>query len=439
MFDQHFRSVRLSTLIVALSVLLTSPGCDRLGSLGIVPKTLTTGSGLFVVDCNSAKAYVPLLNHPDPGSGNGRIAVVDLSVNPNQQDPRLSTIVLSHADDPTGTAMDLDDNLVIAVSGRNNAGGFVDLIDTTTDTLTSASPIAMPTGSEPGSTGQVLYDPIGKVAIIGVTFSTGCSVPCVGFVIFNPRTRNFSPLIGASYPETFALDASQNIVVNASDEVDAGGEIEIVDLAQRRACLLTDPNVGDDADGASVDFTTSIAVISNEDGTASVMNLRGIQFSGPASNCDATEAGTTPNSVLLTGLPGSTAGSAVNPETHQAFLIEDGNDGITLVTLPASPVAQINAGMISVATSNIPSSPDGWGFDTQGDPYAVAMDVCNNVGYAINDNFTWLVGVSLNSMAANPAGIDTPLPAGSCTGTSKSCDNGKGVRFFPLPPFGPLT
>lgn len=439
MFSRCCRRFSLFALGIVSCLLIFSSGCDELVVVGVAPKTLTTGSGLFVVDCNSGKAYVPLLGQPDPVTGNGRIAVIDLTANPDQQDPRLSTIVLSHADDPTGTAMDLDDNLVVAVSGKSGAGGFVDLIDTTTDALTSDSPIAMPAGMEPGSTGQVLYDPRGKVLIIAVTGNSACtSGTCTGFVLFNPRTRTFSAVIESNYSETFAFDAGQNILINASDD-DNPGEIGIVDVGQGQTCLLSDANIGSDSDGASVDFNTSIAVISNEDGTATVLNLRGVAFNGTAPNCVATEPGTTPNSVLITGLPSDTAGSAVNPETHQAFLIEDGDDGITLLTLPSSPVGQLTLGMIAVATSNIPSTPDGWSFDPQSDPYAVAIDVCNNVGYAVNDNFTWLVGVDLKLMRSNPSSIDTALPSGSCTGTSRSCDNGNGVRFFPLPPFGPAS
>ncbi len=437
MFSRRYRRSALFALGIISTILLSSSGCDEFVVVSVAPKTLTTGSGLFVVDCNTGKAYVPLLGQPDPATGNGRIAIVDLTVDPDQQDPRLSTIVLSHADDPTGTAMDLDDNLVVAVSGMSGAGGFVDLIDTTTDTLTSDSPIAMPAGMEPGSTGQVLYDPVGKMLIIAVTWNSSCtSGTCTGFVLFNPRTRKFSPVIESNYSETFAFDAAQSIVINASDD-DNSGEIGIVDIAQRQTCLLSDPNIGSDSDGASVDFNTSIAVISNEDGTATVINLRGVAFSGSAPNCVATEPGTTPNSVLITGLPSDTAGSAVNPETHEAFLIEDGDDGITLLSLPSAPVKQLTANMIGVVTANIPSTPDGWSFDPQSDPYAVAIDVCNNVGYAVNDNFTWMVGVDLTRMRNNPSAIDTSLPSGSCAGTSRSCDNGKGVRFFPLPPFGP--
>ncbi len=426
------RSLLVAALLACLGGLLAT-SCDEIVAIPPVPPTLTTGSGLFVVDCNAARAYVPLLGEPDPATGNGRIAVVDLSVNPDQQDPLVSVIVLSHPDDPTGTAQDLDDGLIAAVSGQSGTGGFMDLIDTATGKLTPDSPIPFPAGTEPGDTGQVLYDPIRKLFIVAVRAASGCTGQCTGFVTFDPRTRKFSEVIPANYSETFAFDATQNIVVDASDNDDAG-EIGIVDLGQGRTCLLSDPNIGSDSDGASIDFTTGLVVISNEDGTATVINLHGVTFDTGGTACTAIEPGTSPNSVLIDNLPSDTAGSAVNPKTHQAFLIEDNDDGITLLTLPSSPVAQIRSNMISVVTSNVPMTPDGFGFDAQYDPYAVAIDVCNNVGYAVNDDFTWLVGVDLDRMAADPAGIDTDPPAGSCAGTSRSCNNGHGVQFFPLPP-----
>ncbi len=424
--------VALAGLVGAL--LFGVGGCDDNGIV-VVPVTLTTGSGLFVVDCNAGKAYVPLLQSPDPVTGNGRIAIVDLSVDPNSADPRESVVVLSHQDNPTGTAIDLDSNIVIAVSGSSGQGGFVDLLDATTGALTADSPIPMPAGSEPGSTGQVLYDPVRKVAIISVDNNSACTGSCQGFITFDLNSRSFGPVIDSNYSETFAFNAATNLIVNASDD-DHQGEIGIVDVAAGQTCTLFDNNIGSDSDGASVDFNTGITVISNEDGTATVVNLNGLTFQGTAPSCTAVAAGTDPNSVLITGLPSWVSGSAVNPGTHEAFLIEDGDNGIVLLTLPAAPVAQLTEAMITSTVSSIPSDPEGGHFSTQGDPYAVAMDVCNNRGFAIDSSSRWLVEIDLASMKADPGAISTVLPVGNCAGTTTqlACDNGNGARFFPLPP-----
>ncbi len=413
---------------------------DRPVNPADIPTTQTTGSGLFAIECNIDRGYVPLLNSPDPGTGNGRVAVLDLSVDPDVTDPRLPSVVLSHADNPTGAAADPDDDLILIVSGRSGQGGFLDLIDSTNNMLTSDSPIPFPVGSEPGRTGQILYDPIGRVAVMSVTSNGACpagpfDASCQGFVTFDPGTRRFSAVVPANYAETFAYNSATNVVIDAS-ESDRSGEIGLVDLTARQNCVLADSNIGSDNDGASVDFNTNIVVISNEDGTATVVNLRGSTFNGSPPNCTVDEGGTFPNSVLLTGLPRFTAGSAVDPERHQAFLIEDGGDGITLVGLPSMPVDQLMPSMITQQVSMIPRAPDSSAFRTQGDPYAVAIDVCNNRGYAVDFQSRWLARIDLAALANDPASISTPLLSGNCAGTTTqlSCKNGMGVQFLPLPP-----
>lgn len=397
------------------------------------------GSGLFAVDCANNRAYVPLLQSPDPASGQGRVAVIDLSVDPNTTDPRIETIVLSHADNPTGAALDVNDNLVIVVSGQSGLGGFVDIIDTTTNppSLVSGSPFAMPTGSESGFFGQVLYDPIGKKAIMSVLANSSCpgGGACTGFVTFDPVTHTFGPVIGANYAETFAFNASTNQVMDASDS-DSSGTIGLVDFPTSQACTLTDSNIGFDNDGASVDLNTNIWIVSNEDGTATIINLNGSSLSGMAPSCTVNEGGTIPNSVKLTGLPSSTAGSAINAVTHEAFLIEDSSPGITLVTLPPAPVAQATASQFTTFIATLPNDPEGTLWATQGDPYAVAVDVCHDKGLAVDDTSRWLVEVDVPSFKSSPSAIATPLPAGNCAGTTTTfgCTNGAGVTFYPLPP-----
>jgi hypothetical protein len=209
-------------------------------------------------------------------------------------------------------------------------------------------------------------------------------------------------------------------------------------VAGERACTLTDSNIGSDQDGASTDSETNITVISNEDGTASVLNLNGSTFNpGAGTPCTLDEAGTLPNSVLVSGLPGETAGSAVNGKTHQAFLIEDSNSGVSLIQLPTASVNQLTSGDLGTpAISSIPNDPLGNAWGTKGDPYAVAVGECKNTGYAVDSSFQFLVQVDLKTLQDNPSNISTGLPAGSCAGTTTTtfkCTNSNGVTFFPLP------
>jgi hypothetical protein len=167
-----------------------------------------------------------------------------------------------------------------------------------------------------------------------------------------------------------------------------------------------------------------------------VVNLNGSTVDTVAVPCAINEGGTPPNSAVVSGLPGATAGSAVNPLTHQAFLIEDGSPGITLLTMPVAPVAQLDPTTLVASIGAIPANPNNAGFAPQGDPYAVAIDVCHNKGFSVDSSSLWLVEIDLPTLQTTPASIATPLLAGQCAGTTSltSCHNGAGAKYFPLPP-----
>ena len=405
------------------------------------PPVTSPGSGLFAVDCNTQTAYVPL-NRFDTATGNGQVAVVDLTADPDVKNPIITTVVLSHPDQPTGTAFDNDHKLILVVSGETfGQDGKLDIIDETTNTLVAGSPFSFPAGSQSGFFGQILYNPTTHLAVAATCDSASCDSvgdPLEGFATFDPVAHTFGPIVQANYPETFALNAATNVITDASDS--NNGFTSIVDLKAGRTCTLTDANINRDQDGASTDASTNLTIISNEDGTATVVNLHGATAT-PASGtpCSVNYAGTPPNSVVLSGLPPETAGSAIDATRHQAFLIEDGSPGVTLVQLPSTAKGQLTAGDIPTpAISSIPSTPLGASWSTQGDPYAVSIDVCKNRGYAIDDQFSFLAQVDLATLKSTPAVISTALPAGNCAGTSTtfSCKNGNGVVFFPLPGSG---
>jgi hypothetical protein len=418
--------------IAVLGSLLAVAGCGGDHHHGgtfvkVTPPSKTSpGSGLFAVDCSRNRAYVPLdtLN----GSGNGQVSVIDLSVDPDTTDPRVTVVALTHPDIPSGTALDNHNNLILVVSG-----GVVDVITESNNTLVAGSPFAIPGGSTVGDTGQILYNPTIKLAILNV------ETPVAGFVTFDPVTHAFGTVIPANYAETFSLNSTTNVAMDASDD-SPSTTIDAIDVANGRACVLTDTNLMGDQDGASTDSATNITVISNENGTATVLNLNGSAFNpaGVSTTPCTLDETNAPNSVLVSGLPGGTAGSAVNGTTHQAFLIEDGSPGVTLIQLPSSPVSgQLVAGNLGTPSiSSIPNDPLGVAWGTQGDPYAVAIGECNNKGYAVDDTFHFLVQVDLPTLLNTPANISTALPAGACAGTTSTtfkCNNGAGTEFFPLP------
>ncbi len=438
---------RIGLNLLLAGALLAVSGCGRDSGGGpavvVHPKPRSTtapGSGVFAVDCNRKLTYVPL----DTGdvNGDGQVAVINLGADPDVSDPRLATISLTHKDFPLGTALDNDHSLIIVVSGQTaGQDGSVDLIDETTNQLVAGSPFPFPTGSQSGFFGQVLYDPTTHLAVIATCDSATCSSgnALTGFVTFDPITHVFGTIIPANYAEAFALNDKTGVVIDGSDD-DSTGAIGATDLAGGRTCTLSDTNIDSDNDGSSLDNTTNIAVVSNEANNATVINLKGSSFA-PASGtpCTLNEGGTPPNSVLVSGLPAGTAGSAVDAANHWAFLIADGVNGMALLTLPTAPVTQLVSGDITTVSSAFPNDPQANTWGTKGDPYAVAVGNCANLphkGFAINDSFTFLAEVDLPTLHTNPGVIPTAPPAGHCAGTTSTvtqCNNGNGVIFFPLP------
>jgi hypothetical protein len=429
-----------------LGTLLALGGCGSdSGGGGFVaapprpPSKTSAGSGLVAVDCNRMRAYVPLDTFD--AKGNGQVAVINVGANPDVTDPRVKTVSLSHPDKPTGTALDNDHSLILVASGKSGLGGFVDIIDQATNKLVAGSPFAFPVGSQAGHFGQVLYNPKTHLAIFGVCDNASCfgGNANTGVVTFNPVTHVFGTIIAGNYPETFALNDQSNVVIDASDD-DSTGQIGGIDVTGDRACKLSDTNIGGDNDGSSFDSATNIVVVSTESTNATVINLNGSSFApGSGTPCTLTEGGTPPNSVLVTGLPSSTAGSAVDPDNHWAFLISDGENGMALLTLPTTPVAQLTGGNITAVSSSFPSDPKGSSWGTKGDPYAVAVATCSALphkGFAVNSGFTFLAEVDLPTLKTTPLVIPTAPPAGSCAGTTSTvtkCNNLNGVVFFPLP------
>jgi hypothetical protein len=56
------------------------------------PPITSPGSGLFAVDCNTQRAYVPL-DKLDTATGNGQVAVIDLTADPDTKNPVKTVVV----------------------------------------------------------------------------------------------------------------------------------------------------------------------------------------------------------------------------------------------------------------------------------------------------------------------------------------------------------
>jgi hypothetical protein len=416
----------------------------------------TTSASGIAIDPVRNLAYVPLTDSPDPVTDDSRIAVVDLNVDPNQANPDVATVVLSHYDTLTSVAIDTQDHLLLVLSGGSGNGGLLDLIDLSTNQVLPGSPYPLPTGADvldgpPPSyevVGQVLYDPVGDRAIISTVSDANCTnlTACTGFAIFDIANRKFvtfgdppGPIIQASASFGFSLNAGAGVVFDASVD-DPQGSASVVDLNNAISCTLSDSNLGAVKSDVALDPLTNVDVIGNYDGTATVLNLYGSSFN-QSPDCTLQEGGTPPNSVLLADLPPYTAGVAVNATTHQAFTVEDTDNGISLITLPQEPATQFDQHTIPlpVPTSYVSFEPFGIDWETESLPYAVAIDPQRNFAYLLEDKSQYfLAQIDLTQFQNNPLEISNPLPSGTCFGleqfASYSCNNGSGVVFFPLPP-----
>ena len=409
----------------------------------------------MTVDPAAQLAFVPLLNVPDPTTGNSRIAIVNTAVDPDVADALKGTIVLSHPDIIASIALDPADGLLIVISGGIGHGGFVDLINESTGTPVTGSPFAMPKGADVyqfstnAGYGQVVLDPVRKVAVIATLddlVENNCSKPgaCTGFTTFDLSNHTFTPIIQTAVTYNFGFDPVTDIAIPAGPYPFA--VVTVVDIGHSAACILVDPNLVSFPEGVSIDSTTHIAVIGNDDGTATALNLFDSFFTNDSKPpCEFEEGGIPPNSVQVSGLPGATAGVAVNPKTHQAFLIEedflptDFFNGIVLMGLPSAQVSQISAGDISVpAVSSLPFDPFGFYWQTQSEPFQIAVDHVHNMAYATGVAGTFLAQINLATFQSNPDGIATPLTTTtSCvdlSGASFGCNNQHGLIFYPLPP-----
>jgi hypothetical protein len=417
----------------------------------------SNSSSLIGIDPSRGEAFVPI---PLPAgsiapsaafASDPAIAVLDTLVDPDSTDPFVAGAILSHNDPITGIAVDSADGFVIIVSGQYGAGGYVDLLDENTDTLTANSPIAMPTGSEPGYNGQVVFNPTTDQALISVTSNVYCNSAgaCTGYLPFTPSATSpsFGALIPAAYPQSsgFNVASQQLIDVPAAQP----GTISIVDLTTGE-CVLTDANLtngGELPQSGAIDATTDLAMIGGDEvsglgGTATVVNLFGSTLSGTPPGCTVLEGGTPPNSQQVTSLAPNNLISAVNAYTHMAFLAANGSDALTLIALPNTTNTQFPGIPQSPQLTSLPNDPNDCPWLTQGGPDGVAIDEVNNFAYVVNSSDcvtvsqpTFLAQIDLNQFANYPQGISTFLNPGPCANTSTplNCNNFSGVVFFPLP------
>jgi hypothetical protein len=401
---------------------------------------LATSSSVIAVDCARQRAYVPLDFLND--ALHGQVAVLDLSVDPDQGDPLVASIDLGIVELPRAAAVSIKSGTVLVLTDNVLNTGHLVLIDESNLSITS---FPFPAGSRPDETDGVVIDPNHDTALVSMNDSvndcTGGAGSCTGQAVFDLTAHSFGPLIVVDGSiDNFALDAASDVSLAASDTITP--LLYAVDLPSQSACTLDDANISTldaDPDGIAVDPSTNIWVVGNfESPLVTVLNLNDSSFtSGP--DCVLTEGGTSPNSVNhntqthAVGMPGA----VINPVTHQALITAESDNQIALLNLPSTRITQLTAASVTSVHSTIPNDPLGNVFHAADFPYAAAIDGCHNLGYVLQDMRGFLVQIDLDEFGTHPVDLSAPLPAGTCAAaaTSFQCDNGSGIKFFPLPGF----
>jgi hypothetical protein len=436
--------MKRAALLIASTAMLGA-GCGGGGSTAPAPSAAfrtTTNASLEAIDCKRERAYVPVSSST---AIDAELAVLDLSVDPDITDPRLTTIDLGHGGIARGAATAPKPGLVFVISGAATGTGFVDEINESDNTLAAGSPFSFPTGGGPLASDGIVFDPLHNDALVSMTSAPstcpgGSTTACTGMAAFSLSSNSFGPLsqFGTTV-NNFAFDPVAGIAIGLSDPVDPIPYA--INVTGNQACTLIDDSMtvlNGDAEGAAGDPDTGIWVLGNfSDVRTTVINLAGATFSGTPPSCTLNEAGAPPsNSVNIdSGANDFLTGVAINPVTHQALLTGLLDNQIVLLSLPKAQVKFINFSDLSAVDARLPLQPDGAQFQASILPYSDAIDTCHNRAYIVNTAATFMAEVDLEQLQKNPDAISTPLPAGTCAGTSTTfaCDNQNGVRFFPLP------
>jgi hypothetical protein len=445
-------------LLLVLSMAVLWAGCG--GNSGSSPTPPppsnlfrgATNASLEAIDCKRELAYVPLEQSlPLPVgavSGNAQVAVLNLAVDPDTTDPRVTIIDLGHGGQARGAAIATKQGLALVISGSVTANGFLDEIKESDNTLVTGSPFSFPTGSRPLVSDGIVYDPIDNSALVSMTSTSvtcpgGSTTDCTGTALFGLSSNTFGPLAQFDTSvSNLGFDPRAEIAIGPSDAIDPIAYA--INVSAARACELIDESVETltgDAEGAAVDPNTGIWVLGNfDDVQTTVINLAGAQFVQTLPNCTLDEYGSPPsNSVNFdTGAGEFMPGVAINPLTHKAVLSGLLDNQVSLLSLPKKRVKFISPSALDAVNAYLPVEPDGLQFQASILPYSDAIDTCHNRAYIVNADETFMAEIDLDQLQNHPDKINTSLPAGNCKGTATTlgCDNHSGVRFFPLPRAG---
>jgi hypothetical protein len=333
-------------------------------------KTLPS-QGLIAIDPIHNIGYVPIYTHD--ASGNGQIAVVDLTV--GATNPVLKLISLPGTDTAIASNFFGDNGRVYVLSSQGS-NVIVHVIKSSDNTVEFSVPA---TGvSFGGSFGGIIVDGKRNRVIVAGTSTIG-----VLDISTATPTWNANSVISVQGTDSLSLNPETGVLFVSSD----GTMVTIDSLANPMTQRSYSAFLGT-TDGVAFDSLTGMMIITPEfEDKAWVINMNELPATGtgPAPTLSVPGIGT---SAPVGEGPGGQV--AVNVLTHQALVADEFGHNLRLVQLPTTPItgAATATNALTIAATILPK-PMIAGTATQlgmrGDPNSVTIDTARNFGYVLAD------------------------------------------------------
>lgn len=350
----------------ALPVTVTGPPI-------VIPTNSGGSTGIIATTINGVpvdKAYVAV-----PGSANVTVINADASAGA----PPIHSISMPFGFSPTATAAN-PTNLEVDVISYTSAS--VIRIDANTDTVKGMIPLPV-TSSQNFSGGScivcgVVADPIADQFI----FDTAA-----GYFIFDIRQNQIVQTLTDHPAENFGYDPLLREIVSPFYSPAFNPTSDGVDLISLPANSITAisalPSTIFKPDGATVDYTTHVAVVANEAESEAIGSLTFLNL-GPAST--ATSGSTTiPLSTYTFPDASSTCSGggnssewtmlAADPNTHLLFFANEFSNCAGVLDLPPIQSDGAPSAAATVRFGAMPTSPDGQPWENSHDPHGTAVFV----------------------------------------------------------------
>ncbi|HEX4235133.1 MAG TPA: hypothetical protein VH041_12600 [Caldimonas sp.] len=344
-------------------------------------KTLPS-QGLIAIDTIHNVGYVPI--YTKDASGNGQIAVVDLTV--GVANPIITLVSLPG----TSTAIASNffaDNGRVYVLAANGSALTVHVIKASDNTVEFS--VACTGLDFSGSFGGVIVDGKRNHVVVAGTDT-------IGLLDISTATPTWitTSVINVPGTDSFSLNSETGLVFVSSDGQKFTVDTTVTPMTQRgySASLGT-------TDGVAFDSLTGMMVITPEfEDKAYVINMNELPATGtgPAPTLSVPGIGTTP--PVGEGPGGQVA---VNVLTHQALVADEFGQNLRLVQMPTATItgAADATNAFTIAATLIPK-PSINGTPTQlgmrGDPNSVTIDPARNFGYVLADTQPSFHGFNVN-------------------------------------------